>query len=79
MYVANPYGRNSETLSSLRAVFDECLQKVESIYGECARSTFIQRRELIAIRIIDLAEQGVTDPELLKKKALVGLLPESRR
>jgi hypothetical protein len=26
-----------------------------------------------------LAEQGITDPELLEKRALVGLLPEDRR
>jgi hypothetical protein len=79
MFVANLNGRNSETLSSLRTVFDECLQKVESVYGECNRSTLIERQQLIATRIINLAEQGITDPELLEKRALVGLLPEDRR
>jgi hypothetical protein len=79
MFIANPNGRNSETLISLRAVFDECLQRVESTYGEYNRSTLIETQQLIAARIIDLAEQGITDPELLEKKALAGLLSEDRR
>jgi hypothetical protein len=76
MFVARANVREPHSLVSLRAVFDTCLERLEALYGECDRSQLIARQQLIATRIIDAAEQGVTDPDQLEKRALAGLLPE---
>jgi hypothetical protein len=64
-----------ETLRLLQGVFNRCVGKLEHLYGPNS-SQLSARRPLIATRLISLTEQGVADPDLLEKQALVGLIPE---
>jgi hypothetical protein len=65
-----------ESLALLQAVYDSCRRKLEGVYGGGDGSQLTDRLKLAAKRIMDLAEQGVTDPEQLEKQALAGLLPD---
>ena len=76
MSVASVNSGDCCSLPFLRSVFDECLQKLDAVYGECDRAQLVNRQQLIGTRIIELAEQGITDPDQLEKRALAGLLPE---
>jgi len=64
-----------ETLALLQGVFDKCVGKLELLYGSDS-SLLNARRPLIAKRLIILTEQGVADPGLLEKRALLGLIPD---
>jgi hypothetical protein len=66
-----------ETLSLLTTVYDRCMCKIEGVYG--GDLTVPARRQLVAGRLMGLAQQGVTDPDQLATRALAGLLPEYPR
>jgi hypothetical protein len=65
-----------ETLKLLQEVFAKCRRKLEGVYGGGDGSQLNDRLLLAAKRIMDLAQEGVADPEQLVKSALAGLLPE---
>ena len=66
---------DAESLVLLQTVFDDCMHKLEGVWGrDASRST--ARRGLVAKRIMDLAQRGILDPEQLEEEALTGLLPK---
>ena len=66
-----------DSLALLQAVFDDCCRKLDGFSGASDRSQLRVKRQLVAARIMALAETGVTDPDQLERQALAGLLPGS--
>jgi hypothetical protein len=67
---------DAESLLLLQAVFDDCMHKLEGVWDrDPSRSA--ARRGLVAKRIMDLAQEGILDPDQLEQEALTGLLPDN--
>jgi hypothetical protein len=63
-------------MKPLLEVFEECRRKLKGVYGGGDGSQLNDRLQLAATRIMGLAQQGLSDPDQLEKRALAGLLPE---
>jgi hypothetical protein len=66
-----------ETLERLVLAFDQCCRRLERMYG--GSDDLPAQERLVARRLMDLVERGVTDKDLLEKQALEGLLIEHPR
>jgi hypothetical protein len=65
-----------ECLILLQAVFNNCCKKLSRTHGRVSDRAQVRiKRELVAARIMALAEKGVSNPDQLEKQALAGLLP----